>query len=378
MRLLQIVPLHDSYRVFLKDLAVAMESQGHEVLTLCWMGDGNTRIPSGNELPCCRNLRLPRGGNPWGHLKSIREVRAALHDFSPDVVHAHFSAAALTAALVRRFSDHPSIRWFSTFQGLQFPLAQGSKSFLYRWAEVFAARQMDRVWVLTDDDAEALNNADPAIAVFRQESPGFGCSDRFLVTPLPSPESRQSFRLAQGWQQNETVFLYIGRLTEFKGFAHAFRAFLHAFAHHPGCRWVVIGEVDRLHPTGLSAREWKLFNEHPHIHWVHTQDDVLPWLDAADALLFPSSREGMSVSIMEAIARRLPVLCLPVRGCRELIVNGQNGYFFQDDSVKSISDGLLEFSASGAALANKVRASPSPDYLRRSHWVSEMMEAYGV
>jgi glycosyltransferase EpsD len=40
----------------------------------------------------------------------------------------------------------------------------------------------------------------------------------------------------------------------------------------------------------------------------------------------PSFREGLSVSIMEAMACSLPVICSDIRGNRDLIINSKGGY----------------------------------------------------
>lgn len=95
MRLLQIVPLYDSYRVFLRELTRALEADGHAVRTLCRIGEGNT-IGYDPEDTNCRHFPLPRGSHLLRHLRALR---AEVEAFRPDVVHAHFSAAALTAAL---------------------------------------------------------------------------------------------------------------------------------------------------------------------------------------------------------------------------------------------------------------------------------------
>ena len=52
--------------------------------------------------------------------------------------------------------------------------------------------------------------------------------------------------------------------------------------------------------------------------------DVPDWLDAADVFLLPSYCEGMPISIMEAMAKGLPVMATAVSGTpEELVRDGQ-------------------------------------------------------
>ena len=60
--------------------------------------------------------------------------------------------------------------------------------------------------------------------------------------------------------------------------------------------------------------------------------DVADLYRCADLFLFPSFREGLSVSVMEAIAAKVPVLCSRIRGNVDLVEEG----LFDPHSVKEI------------------------------------------
>ena len=52
----------------------------------------------------------------------------------------------------------------------------------------------------------------------------------------------------------------------------------------------------------------------------------------ADVFGFPSKREGLPLSMMEAMASGLPCICQNIRGNNDLIENGKNGYLvFNND-----------------------------------------------
>jgi glycosyltransferase involved in cell wall biosynthesis len=60
--------------------------------------------------------------------------------------------------------------------------------------------------------------------------------------------------------------------------------------------------------------------------------DIPEICKAADIFVFPSKREGLPVSLMEAMASGLPVVCSDIRGNRDLIEDGKGGYIVSSDS----------------------------------------------
>ncbi len=64
------------------------------------------------------------------------------------------------------------------------------------------------------------------------------------------------------------------------------------------------------------------------------------WVEAfykmADLFVFPSLREGLPVSVIEAMAAGLPVICTRIRGSADLVTEGRNGCFIEVDRPDSI------------------------------------------
>lgn len=62
----------------------------------------------------------------------------------------------------------------------------------------------------------------------------------------------------------------------------------------------------------------------------------------ADMFILPSYREGLPVSIMEAMACRLPILAADNRGTRDLVVNEKGGFLFNPNSIDEIKKLILK------------------------------------
>jgi glycosyltransferase involved in cell wall biosynthesis len=371
VRLLQVVPVFASYSVFLKDLTAAMSRAGHSTALVCGA------VPAADAASVAPTelwpLDLPRGSNVIRHWTTARELRRIIQAWQPDIVHTHFSAAMFSTALASR-PDDPWVS-FGTFHGLSFPMLTGARQRLMRRAETFAASRFDQVLVLTADDREALRRANPAVNVDVQGGCGLGCEDRFVDTPRPSLQARTAMRLDKGLGADDVVLIFVGRLVDFKGFDLAVRAFWSMKETLPTTKLVVVGAPDPLHASGLSAAEWQRYESDPSIIKAGTQRDVLPWLDLADLLVFPSQREGMPVCVMEGIARGLPVVAAPVRGSRELVADGRNGVLVATPTVDAWRSALMTLAA--LPVSERPRESPEAcDRFRRSRWLDRSLQTY--
>ncbi len=316
--LMLVVPTYASYHCFLRELSEEGVRRGWRVAVVCDMGVtmGQERDPGREEGIEFIHFDFPRGLQPLGYLRAARRLRAILRRMEPTIVHAHFSAAILATAMAGRGRD----AWttIGTFQGLQFPLAAGWKKRVYRWAETFASRRMRGVWVLTEDDLQALKRSGTTNAHL-QRGYGFGCRfDRFDPKRFGDVE-RASLREKWRVESEEAVFLFIGRTVDFKGFPLVVRGFRSFLNRGNKGKLLIVGDRDPLHPTGLRPREEAALDDLPEVVRCGWQRDVVPFLAIADALVHPSAREGVPVGCMEAIAMGVRLIAADVRGSRELL-----------------------------------------------------------
>lgn len=315
--ILLVVPVYASYHCFLRELAEALVEQGRKVAVACdlsvTMGQEQDR-----ELEAIQffHLSFPRGANPLAHLKAAARLRKIIQKARPDLVHAHFSAAIVTTALAVGGRNSPLA--IGTFQGLQFPLASGIKRWIFQIAEVFASKRLHGVWVLTKDDLAALRAAGVARAHL-QKGFGFGCrTDRFDPGRF-SEEERAKLRKKLGIEPGQPIYTYVGRKVAFKGFHLVIRAFWQVSRFAPDARLLIVGDRDPIHPTGLTVEEEAKLDRTPAIIQCGWQQDVAPYLAIATALVHPSTREGMPVGCMEALAMGIPLIAPDGRGMRELL-----------------------------------------------------------
>jgi glycosyltransferase involved in cell wall biosynthesis len=108
-------------------------------------------------------------------------------------------------------------------------------------------------------------------------------------------------------------------------------------ARFPASRCVIVGEgpqEEELRSTvrRLEMEESVLFAGH--------MEDVRPYLAAGDIFVLPSEREGLPLSVLEAMAFGLPCVAGEAGGNREVIRDGVNGFVVPCRSAQALADAI--------------------------------------
>lgn len=120
------------------------------------------------------------------------------------------------------------------------------------------------------------------------------------------------------------TFVFVGRIVRDKGINELVAAFDKLHQEHQDVRLVLIGpREDHLDP--VSPETLDRIERGDGIEAVGSQSDVRPFYADADALVFPSYREGFPNVVIEAGAMGLPSIVTDINGAREIIIDGQNG-----------------------------------------------------
>jgi glycosyltransferase involved in cell wall biosynthesis len=110
------------------------------------------------------------------------------------------------------------------------------------------------------------------------------------------------------------------------------------YAHDPEGSEV---EVRRyIEESGLSSK----------VIFTGYRSDVMDLLSIADVFCLTSYREGLPISMLEAMSRGLPVVGTDVPGIRDIVIHGKNGFLVELDDHIGIKDALFKI-----LVDNKVR-----------------------
>lgn len=179
----------------------------------------------------------------------------------------------------------------------------------------------------------------------RDELVGAGIVPASRVSVIPNgidpsrvpPGGGRALRAELSIPSDAPLVAIIGRLVVDKGHDVALDAFRRLLVELPRARLLVVGAgtlEDRLREEALG------FSDGSVVLAGH-RDDVPAVLDAADAVLVMSSREGMPHVVLESMVAGTPVVATRVAGVPELIADGHHGLLVPIGAADDAADALL-------------------------------------
>lgn len=78
------------------------------------------------------------------------------------------------------------------------------------------------------------------------------------------------------------------------------------------------------------------------IEFLGFRNDINNLLMLSDIAVASSRREGLPVNVMEAMATGLPLVITDIRGHRDLVIDGENGYIVGVDDVEGFANAIEE------------------------------------
>ncbi|MCY9875215.1 glycosyltransferase family 4 protein [Vibrio natriegens] len=137
-------------------------------------------------------------------------------------------------------------------------------------------------------------------------------------------------------------FLLIARLLGDKGIREYAQAAELVKQKYPDAVFELVGPQDPS-PDGIKLEEIQTWCDKGAIVYSGATKDVRPFIEKCSIYVLPSYHEGMPRTVLEAMAMGRPILTTDVPGCRETVVNGENGWLVEKANVDQLSERLIWF-----------------------------------
>jgi glycosyltransferase involved in cell wall biosynthesis len=335
----------------LHQLAPRLEALGYEICILTRHEKGLAHYEVIGGLPV---YRLPSIGPKQlaGATFTISAV-AKLTQLHPDLVHAHeLLTPSSIAVLSKRINPHPVL--VKVLRG-------GSRGDIYKlkkrplWKSYFQnlKRNVDAFLVISQEiDAELASLGVP------KEKRLFLPNGVNIERCVPiSEERKRKLRTELSLPMDATIVAYVGRLVPEKRVDYLLKSWPEIRSKFSSARLLIAGEGSeerRLREMSVDGTQF-----------TGQVNDAVPFLQAADLFVLPSSTEGLSNSMLEAMSCGLPVLATTVGGAPDVIEHGVSGYLIPPEDLDSLNLGLQTLLADGTLrfrLGSNARARILSDF----------------
>ena len=166
-------------------------------------------------------------------------------------------------------------------------------------------------------------------------------------------DNRSATRLELGIPADALVFGYAGRLDQVKRLDILLSAFVDVLAQVPHAHLLILGQGSMQSTWQAEAQTLGLERA---ICWAGFRHDIPRMLSAMDIYVQCSVNEGLSLSILEAMSARLPVIATRVGAADEVLAHGDTGWLIPPASSAALAQAMLRL-ASDADLCQRLAAA---------------------
>ena len=139
-----------------------------------------------------------------------------------------------------------------------------------------------------------------------------------------SDEFKRLTRQKYGIDDEDFVFLFVGRLVIDKGLRELVKAFDAISKNHKKVKLILVGPKENAH-NPKKRRMFHTIQQNENIITVDFQEEVRPYYAISNVLILPSYREGFPNAVLQAGAMGLPSIVSDISGCNEIIEHEVNG-----------------------------------------------------
>lgn len=330
IKVLQLASIDLTIYNFILPLMRSLREEGFEVCFACkdlgYVERIETEGFKGFPLGIQRNL------NPLSALLAVIQIRKILRKEKIDIIHVHTPIASVLGRLAAIIAG----------TGVKLYTVHGfytGNSLFYIIEKFFAKYFTDFIFTVNSEDLEYAIKEGFISRDKIANINSIGIDTAKFNPELIKPDQRSKMRKSLNINEEDIVVGFLGRIVKEKGIIDLYKAFAESVKMNSMLKLLVVG------PWDLGERDTKA-NELLHqmiidegmsdrVIFTGYREDIPEVLDVMDIFVLPSYREGMPVSLLEAMAMGLPVIATDIRGCREE-VDSSSGILYRPGDIEGL------------------------------------------
>ena len=334
MNILYVTTISLTMNSFFKPHIEMLVHEGHRVDIAC--NDKEIGLdPLYGEL-CCNFYRISFSRSPSSldNIKAYAQLKKVIENGNYDIVHCHTpNASVITRLVCRKLRKKMGLKVFYTAHGFHFYKSAPKLNWMvYYPVEKFCSRFTDKLITINKEDFELAKNKFKAKEVLYVPGVGVDLS-RFENIVV----NREAKRREIGVPADAFLLLSVGELNENKNHQVIIKAL--AKLNAPNVHYAIAGVGDKREYLWSLAQDLGISEQ---VHLLGYRNDIPELNCVADLFCFPSLREGLPVSPIEAMACGLPVIAAQNRGTTEFVCPDKNGFLCTHDDVDAFSSAIAE------------------------------------
>lgn len=313
------------------------------------------------------HISMKREISPFADVVSLFRWTCLLLKERPYIVHGNTPKASLLSMVAAWLTCRP-IRIYMC-HGLRYQGTQGNLRKLLKIMEKITCFCATHVISVSNGVADIMI-ADGLCKKEKMMVVGHGSAGGVDMEKFNPDKVECNVRKELGIQEDAFVFVFVGRIVRDKGVNELVAAFNKINEKNQNTHLLLVGPQEMVQ-NPIKKKTASIIKDNPWIHAVGMQQDVRPYLKAANAFVLPSYREGFGMVLIEAGAMGLPCITTNITGCNEIIIPGENGSIVEPGNEEALYMEMMEWLENRAfvsGMAGKARKMVEERYECHKVW----------
>lgn len=138
------------------------------------------------------------------------------------------------------------------------------------------------------------------------------------------------------------TFIFVGRLIKEKGIKEYLEAARIVKEKYPKIRFLIVGNFYNKNSV-IQKNEIIAYHKQKIIEYLGYTYKINEVLKEVHVVVLPSYREGFPISLIEGLASKKFLIATNVAGCREVCIDGYNGFIVEAKNVNSLVQGIIKY-----------------------------------
>ncbi|GCD81088.1 glycosyl transferase family 1 [Parageobacillus thermoglucosidasius] len=280
----------------------------------------------------CWDIPFSRSPYHFANLVAVRKLIKLFRKHYFDLIHVHTPVAAFLVRYVAKKCKQGPVLY--TAHGFHFYEGAPIQNWLiYYTAEKMARRWTDGLIVMNEEDyknGKRLGFKENESLFFTH---GVGVSlDQYSVN------EEAHVREQLGIKNNDVVVTYIAELNHNKNHLFLLRNWKKILQYNSNVHCLIVGKGEK----EAELKKYVKQNHLKNIHFLGFRNDIPMILSDSDIITLLSFREGLPRCIMEAMASGKPLVVTNIRGSRDLVKHGVNGFLVNLEDNESLIESIVK------------------------------------
>ena len=319
----------------------AIATKGNEIYILTpdtekFQDDCQTLTQLGYQI---HDIPMQRAGtNPVADAKTLKALYTTIKTIKPDYVLSYTIKPVIYGTLAAKMSKVPHIFAMITGLGYAFQTADNqppstTQKLIYALYKK-AMPYCEKIIFQNPDDMALFRQLQlvpdnmPTVLV---NGSGVNLA-HFEVIDLPQDE--------QG--KIKPSFLLIARLLKDKGVQEYIEAAKLVKQQFPNTEFHLVGWIDE-NPNSITQSQLDEWVNQGIVKFWGKLADVRPAIAACSVYVLPSYREGTPRTVLEAMAMGRAVITTNAPGCKETVIDGENGFLVPVKAIEELAEAMEKF-----------------------------------